>query len=116
MRNRLNIRTPYFGRRGFTMLEMVIAMSISSLVMIAVAVVQCFSGRAIKEMYGQTRTRSSRLIAIDQIRYRLVNAKVGSCTYTNGDDTSGYTQIDYLDPNISTTVKCRLYFLSSTNT
>lgn len=98
-------------RRGFTFIEMLVGISISSLVMIAVAYLQLFSGRMIKEIYGQTRTRSSRMIALDAIRYRLMNARIGSCVVSSSnhriqftDPTHGYwvgsvTSAFYFDPD-----------------
>lgn len=82
-------------RRGFTLTEVMISVAISSLVMTAVFSMQFISGRAIKEVYGQTRTRSSRMRAIDQIHYRLVNASLGSVVISQEDH-----RITFVDPNL----------------
>ena len=71
------------GRRGFTLVEVLIASAIATVVMAAVVFVQYTSGRTIKEVYGQTRTRSSRKMALDQIRYRLTMAEIGSVSITD---------------------------------
>lgn len=95
--------------RGFTLVELMISVFISGLVMMAVASLMFISARTIKEMYGQTRTRSSRMRALDQIRYRLANAQIGSLTEfqaeyidTDGDgiddELVGFHRIEFVDP------------------
>lgn len=80
-------------RRGFTYVEVMISIGISSLVFTAVAYLQLYSARSAKEVYGQTRTRSTRMIALDAIRYRLMNARVGSAqTMLEG------RRIEFVDP------------------
>lgn len=79
------------SRLGMTMVELVIALSISGLLMIIVAGLQLISGRAIKDLYNQTRTRSSQMRAIDQIRYRLADAKPIDMDLANGHLADGST-------------------------
>lgn len=87
--------------RAMTYIEMMISMGIGSLIMVVIVSLQSASGRAIKEMYGQTRTRSARMIALDQIRYRLVDARAGTLTFSQANpDGSGFHQVDFIDPNL----------------
>jgi prepilin-type N-terminal cleavage/methylation domain-containing protein len=79
---------------GMTLPELMIAIAISSAVSFAVMSLQIFSGKAIKEIQGQTRTRASRMRAIDQIRFRLFNARIGSCEITQ----DGH-RLEFNDPN-----------------
>ena len=97
------------SRRGFTIAEMMVASAITSFVMVAVASFQYMSARAIKEVSGQTRTRSMRMQALDKIRYRLVNAQIGSCVV-------GYNGqlIRFVDPNLGGAVSA-FFFVQSTN-
>ena len=81
--------------RGYSLVELMMAVGVSSLVMISVAYMQYFSGRTIKELYGQTRTRCSRMIALDAIRYRLMNARIGSCVVSYSNH-----QIQFTDPTL----------------
>jgi prepilin-type N-terminal cleavage/methylation domain-containing protein len=83
------------SRRGFTLVELMIATAITSLVMVAVAALQYISGRFIVETYGQTRTRSSRMRAIDQIYYRLCDARSNSTITSQGG-----RRIDFTDPGL----------------
>lgn len=93
------------NRRGFTMVEVVLSIGISTFIMLGVASLMLISGRAIKELYGETRTRSSRVRAIDQIRYRLANAVIGSITEYEAEydpDSGvliGYHRLEFLDAN-----------------
>ena len=79
----MNIRQRHYlgsvpPSRGMTLVEVMIGASISMMVIGVVVGLMFISGRSIKEIYGQTRTRSARMMALDQIRYRLVNAQIGS--------------------------------------
>lgn len=103
-------KTGLTARRGTSLLELMIASVVSSMVMGAVAMLMWTSGRAIKTVYGQTRTRSARMRAIDQIRYTLANAEIGSVVEYDaqyepppegsGDPPTliGYHRIDFTDP------------------
>ncbi|MCL5270279.1 MAG: prepilin-type N-terminal cleavage/methylation domain-containing protein [bacterium] len=81
------------GRAGLTLVEVMIALAISSLVMIAVASLQYMSGRIIKDTYGEAQTRSLRMRTLDQIRYRLARATTDSIAVT----VSGH-QLTFRDP------------------
>ncbi len=81
-------------RRGFTLTELMIAAAVSGLVIMAAASLQFVGARTSQEVFGQTRMRSARMQAIDQIRYRLSEARVGSCTISEEG-----RRIDFVDPN-----------------
>ena len=84
------------SRRGVTLVELSMGIAIASLLMIIVAGVQFISGRAIKDMYNKTRTRSSQTRAIDQIRYLLSEAMdVGVADFANGTTQSVDIPTDY---------------------
>jgi prepilin-type N-terminal cleavage/methylation domain-containing protein len=89
--------------RGFTMLELVVASAISLLVLSGVMTLQYLSARTAAELYGPTDSRSQRMNALNQIRMRLVEAKVGSCVvsdFVTGSTTSGH-RIRFVDPNMA---------------
>ncbi|WP_319588762.1 prepilin-type N-terminal cleavage/methylation domain-containing protein [uncultured Desulfobulbus sp.] len=100
---------PGRGRGGFTLTEMVISVGISSLILIAVSSLQLISAKTISEVYGTTRTRSSRMAALDQIRYKLASAQIGSCVINDSNRT-----ITFRDPNL--TGSSRYYFVTSQKT
>jgi len=81
-----------------------IAIGITGLVMVAVAEMMFLSARSNKAIFAQSRTRQARMMAIDQIRYRLANALIGSVegfNQTNADDEEApplYHGITFTDP------------------
>lgn len=108
------------NHRGMTLVEVMISVAISSMTMMAVFSLMWTSGRAIKELYGQTRTRSSRMIALDQIKYRLVDAEIGSVVEYQADTDDqgvliGYHRIDFIDPT-NGGVTSSFIFNEATNT
>lgn len=86
------------SRRGLTMVETMISLAISGLVTTVVVYMLFQSALTTKDMYAETRTRSTRMRALDQIRYRLVEAQIGSVDITN----SG-RRIEFIDPNLDVT-------------
>lgn len=98
-------------RGGMTFVELLISISLSSLVVMAIASLQYVSGRALKEVYNETRTRSSRMIALDQIRFRLSNARPDSVAISNSNRT-----ILFKDPNLSGGPTSMFYFLADQRT
>lgn len=82
------------NRRGLTLIELLVAISISVLVTSAAVTVMWISARDISDIYAQTRTRAARMRSLDQIRYPLMNALIGSVTTSNGGHT-----ITFNDPN-----------------
>lgn len=86
---------PRRTRAGMTLTELMVAVAIASVVSFAVISLQIISGHTIKEVNGQTMTRSSRMRSIDQIRYKLYNARIGSCVVTENDH-----RLEFEDPNL----------------
>lgn len=87
-------------RIGFTMAEMSVAIAISGIVAVAVTELMMLSARAIKSISAQTRTRSARMISIDQIRYQLANCEIGSVVGTiPATDDNGNQILEKLDTN-----------------
>lgn len=112
-------RHPRRRRRfAFTLVEVMIASVISSLIVGAVVSLQFVSGRAIKEIYSQTRTRSSRMRALDQIRYTLLNAQRGTTNFSlsDGNASDGYRRIEFRDPFQPSGVRSAFFFDASQNT
>jgi len=94
--------------KAFTLVEMMIAAVISSMVMASVIAIQYLTAKTINELYGPTRSRSVRMIALNQIRFRLCDARIGSVTVSDGNH-----RIQFEDPNISaggTPVQSEFYF------
>lgn len=88
-------------RCGFTLVEVMISISISSMVIVAVMGLQYISGKTIKTTYAEARTRSSRMMALDQIRYRLCEARIGSTVLTQPNaEGTGYHRIAFVNPNL----------------
>jgi len=85
-----------FRRNGFTILELLFYVSISALVMGGVVAIQYLTARTIQEMYGPTRARSERMNAMNQIRFRLCDASIGSCTVSDSNH-----RIQFQDPNLA---------------
>lgn len=83
-------------RRGFTLIELLIAATISSFVLMSVLSIQYITARTLKELYGPTRSRSARMSALNQIRFRLCDAKVGSIIISDGNH-----RIQFTDPNLT---------------
>lgn len=104
MRSNL-IRFGRISRRAFTLSELMIAVGVSSLVMVTIAGLMYMAARESKDVLGQTRMRSARTQAIDEIRYRLANARIGSVTISNGNH-----DMTFLDPNRSPTVMSKFSF------
>lgn len=101
---------PSSRRRGMSFVELMIAVSVSSLVMVNIAVLDYYTARSVKEIFGQTRARSARMIALDAIRYRLMNAKIGSCVASQAN-----RRIDFTDPTRGG-ITTALYFVQAQQT
>lgn len=99
------------SRRGFTLSELMIAVGISSLVMMVIAGLMYMAARHSKDVLGQARMRSARTQAIDEIRYRLSSGKIGTVEITNSGNT-----IEFINPNLSTTVKSKFHFDATAKT
>ena len=90
-----NTRIAGRGRRaGFTLLETLVAAAIASMVMGGVVALMYITARTLKELYGPMASRSERMNALNQIRFRLCEAGVSTCAVT--DDNH---RIRFRDPN-----------------
>lgn len=97
------------ARRGFTVVEMIIAMMISGIVTGVVVGLLYESALAIKDMYAETRTRATRMSAIDQIRYRLSDSVVDTISISGSN-----RQIEFANPNVEWSTVSRFVFVPST--
>ena len=79
---------------------MMISMAILSMAMLVIAGLQSASGHGIKDLYNKTRSRAARMKGLDQIRYTLVNAKIGTCVTSNASPLGGFYTIQYTDPTL----------------
>ena len=59
------------NKEAFTLLELVVAISISTTVMIAVVAFLLISAKYIKEIYGPSRARVVRTNILNQIHFRI---------------------------------------------
>jgi hypothetical protein len=84
------------GQLAFTMIEAVIAFSLSLLISASIMYLYYTSARIIKDIYGPTRSRTARMIAFDVIRYQLSDAKQDTCVV----EDSGHL-IKFKNPNIA---------------
>ncbi len=101
-------RTPTarrFRARGFTMVELSVAATISFMVMLSVVAIQFISARTINDLYGPTRSRTARMNALNQIRFRLCDAKMGSVVVSDAKH-----RIRFNNPNLGSGVTSEFYF------
>ncbi|MFP4580582.1 MAG: prepilin-type N-terminal cleavage/methylation domain-containing protein [Candidatus Sumerlaeia bacterium] len=85
-------------RRAFTLAETVVALGVFTLVMTGVSTLYYLSAVTIKELYGPTRARSARMAALNQIRFRLCDARIDSCVFFENEN---YQRIQYKDPGVA---------------
>ncbi|HPS02259.1 MAG TPA: type II secretion system protein, partial [Candidatus Sumerlaeota bacterium] len=69
-------RARSWKRRAFTLAEMVISVGILGFVGASTSYLMLTSALTAKELYGTTDSRSQRMIALNQIRYRLCDARI----------------------------------------
>lgn len=74
-------------RRGSTMAEVTIMSAISLLISIVAADLMYETSLTVKEVYAETRTRATRSIALDQVRYQLSGAVLDTVEITNANRT-----------------------------
>ena len=99
---------------GFTMIEAILALTISTIIIGGVVSLQYLSARTINDIYGPTRSRSERTMALNQIRFRLCDGRIGSCVVSDSDH-----RIQFEDPNLAeggVPVTSEFYFDPSTRT
>lgn len=85
-------------RRGITLMEVLISSVISGMVSAMIVWLMFQAALTSKDMYAETRTRATRMSALDQIRYRLVEAQIGSVEITQSN-----RRIEFIDPNLGVT-------------
>jgi prepilin-type N-terminal cleavage/methylation domain-containing protein len=95
------------SRTGFTLVETMVAVAISGLVGIGLSGLVFHTARTYKDLFGQTNTRSARLSSLDQIRYRLVDARIGSCVVSDSSH-----RIEFVNPTLGG-VTSALYFVTA---
>jgi prepilin-type N-terminal cleavage/methylation domain-containing protein len=95
---------------GFTLAEVLIAIVVTSLVMVAVAGLFYSSARTLKEVDEQARMRTARMTAIDALKYRLMDARIGSCLVSESN-----RRIQFRDPNLGGVVSA-FFFNADSNT
>jgi len=96
---------------GFTLIEVLVASAITVMVLLAVVYLFYIGAITTKEIYGPTRSRSARMIAFNEIRFRLCDARIGSCSVLD----NGH-EIQFIDPNDKsggTDVISKLYFVTA---
>ncbi|MCH8333944.1 prepilin-type N-terminal cleavage/methylation domain-containing protein [Candidatus Sumerlaeota bacterium] len=98
------------ARKGLTLIEIMIATSISTIVMATVVGLQLLSARAVIELLGSNRTRSARTLALVRIRSTLSNAQIG--TFVISDNNH---RIQFIDPSLLG-VTSALFFDTDSNT
>lgn len=97
------------SRRGLTLAEVSIMMLMSLLISMVVVGLMYESALAIKDMYAETRTRSTRMIALDQVRYRLSGAAIDTISITNANHS-----IEFANPNLGWGTVSRFDFVPAT--
>jgi hypothetical protein len=80
------------------MVEMMIALSIFGMVLSGVAALYFMSALTTKEIYGPTRARSARMIALNQIRFKLSDGRVASCVFYPDES---WRRIRFKDPDVA---------------
>ncbi len=107
-------RARSWKRRAFTLAEMVISVGILGFVGASTSYLMLTSALTAKELYGTTDSRSQRMIALNQIRYRLCDARIGSVN--KGIDASAYNWrlMTYVDPTLPGSPTCTFYFRPDT--
>jgi len=109
---------------GFTLIEAILALTISTIIIGGVVSLQYMSARTINDIYGPTRSRSERTMALNQIRFRLCDGRIDSCKVFNDlneEAESGESgrRIQFEDPNLAeggAPVTSEFYFDPSTRT
>lgn len=90
-RNRIGAGRSIIGRtrnrRGATLAEVSVMSAISLLISLVTTGLMYESSVAIKNVYAETRTRATRMIALDKVRHELAGAVVDSVEITNANHT-----------------------------
>lgn len=107
-RDARGLHRPERRRRAFTVVETMISLVISGMITGIVVYLMVQSSRTTKDLYAETRTRSARMAALDQVRYRLIEARIGTLDITDANH-----RIRFIDPNLDTTSE--FYFDTETS-
>jgi len=65
-------------KRGFTLLEVMIAVGLLAMVFLATAFIGSITAKQIKALYGDVRTLHRAHLVLERIRYKLMMGSVGS--------------------------------------
>jgi len=84
--------------RGLTLVETMISSVIFALVTAVVVWLMFQTALTSKDMFAETHTRATRMRALDEIRYQLMEAQIGSVAISQNN-----RRIEYVDPNLATT-------------
>lgn len=94
------------SRRGLLMAEVLIASAIGAMITGVVVWLMYESALAVKDIYAETRTRATRMVALDQVRYKLADAHSDSIVISNSNRT-----IQFQDANQSSGVTSQFTFV-----
>ena len=97
------------GQRGFTLVEVMVASTISIFVIGGILSIWYLTARSVYDLYGPTHARSWRQRSINQIRLRLCDAKIGSCVISDDGHRLRYT-----DPTLDGSPTSEFYFTTAT--
>lgn len=95
----MNKRLTKKNRSGFTMLEMIVSLGISSVVIVITAYVMVASAKNMKTIRNQTEASKDAYAAIDQIRYSLMSGKFGTVQVKDSGKW-----LEFKDPNLGNKV------------
>lgn len=82
------------NKQAFTLLELIVAISISTVIMISVVTFMLISAKYIKEIYGPSRARLVRTNILNQIHFLVCDARVGSTSVSDNGN-----RLRFIDPN-----------------
>ncbi|NQU41647.1 type II secretion system protein, partial [bacterium] len=102
-----SVKTRPFQRRGVSLTELMVSLSIFGFILAGATAIFLLSTRTIKEIYGPTRSRAARMAALNQIRFRLCDARIGSCVFFPDEDNR---RLRYVDPSLPGTPTSEFYF------
>lgn len=100
---------PSHQRLGMTLVEVMIASSIMVFVFLALTFLQIASARSTKTNYSQARSQTERQQAIDQMRYTIMMARIGSATVLDNGRT-----IQYNNPNLGPGITSSFFYENET--
>ena len=81
--------------RGFTFMEIVVSMSICSLILADMALIILFTGHNLRKMTNESEASKNVSFVLESLRYTLSMADYTSVAISNGDH-----RIEFQDPNL----------------